>query len=272
MIAARLVRDGPRLSWQERMSELNGSSTTRATATIACVVLLTAVSAWATTVLAIRGPSWIVVASDSMYVSHEDGRSSTICKIHQGKNFYWASEGVYGGAGQSFDLPSLVGRADSVKSHALLDEMSTLDDIIVPALSDYLTLLRKAKPAKYQEILDRKHAATVIFFRVEQGLASYVSDAFYIAESPNREIIISSNDRKLCPGDCPEPISKWEDGEREAVDKYFEQHGMDGTPEDFLKRMVALEISDKPTTVGPPISVLRLDEHGASWPSPGVCQ
>jgi len=153
--------------------------------------------------------------------------------------------------------------------------MNALDRSVIPSLQRYLEGLRRSNPIFYRQIIERKKASTVIFFAIEAGVASYTADSFVAKEATAAgKIVVTRGERNSCPGKtCPSGQSIWMDGEHEAITEYLSQHGNapDGTGEDFVRRMILLEISAKPSTVGPPISILLLDASGAKWIQRGSC-
>ena len=70
-------------------------------------------------------------------------------------------------------------------------------------------------------------------------------------------------------------------GESNAIDKEVERlHNTDGWAgksnptdlENIARRFIALEIVDKPGKVGPPVSIVVVDQDGVHWTEKGACQ
>jgi hypothetical protein len=109
---------------------------------------------------------------------------------------------------------------------------------------------------------------SVAFVRMENGVPFFAIRGFEYHDGPSPTVEISRFD---CPGkDCSEGLRIEYIGKQNAIKAYFPNHvGETIDPVVLARKLVELEIEDEPSSVGPPIAILRLDPSGVTWISNG---
>jgi hypothetical protein len=75
-----------------------------------------------------------------------------------------------------------------------------------------------------------------------------------------------------CPGDCPGGTGIAALGYTKAIAEFLQKRPelVQGT-EESVRNLIKMEIEACPKSVGSPIAIIKLDAHGLTWLSDGVC-
>ena len=143
---------------------------------------------------------------------------------------------------------------------------------VTPLFKAAVIQARKTNPASYKELLRSPEPLQVVFAAVEDGTPIFVVAYFSVVEK-GRNIVVTPHET-LCPGTgCDNGRGAIVLGENGAARQAVKQPdfwvGLD--PLSAARKLVQLEITDRPDIVGPPISDLTLDSTGAHWGEKGEC-
>jgi hypothetical protein len=160
--------------------------------------------------------------------------------------------------------------ADGVKS------ASSFDGRVVNAqrgISDSFLVEMKRLQAEDPDsfkyaIRDPGPQLSVAFAQMENGVPLFAIRGFEYSDGLSPRVESSRAD---CPGmECPDGNRIEYMGKQNAIKAYFATHGRESIdPLVLARKLVELEIEDEPSSVGPPIAILRLDSSGATWISHG---
>lgn len=225
-----------------------------------------------TTVAIVRTPDLIVIASDSL--ANDGVQNLTVCKIgtNQRSAITFAVAGTvrYGRTG--FDAVALAQTAVS-RAETIQDAATEFGRLATKPFQTAATRIRAELPQKYESLRKSPEPLQVVFAAVENETPSYVIAYFTLEETAAAVAAIAH--QRACPGDgCSGARSVTVLGfndvaKREASGPAF-LSGLD--PLAAARKLVELEIEDRPDSVGPPVAILTIDRTGSSWNSKGTCR
>jgi len=207
----------------------------------------------------------IVLAADGLLGRYR-GRSRytpvAACKIFQFDNCSFSAAGnlFYRGTGFRLDV---IGREACQTPGSLAAKVYAFESTATPAIRRVLRDAHDNHPHAYRRFLGKVFAETV-FVGFEDGepvlmVKSHTVDkdgvlqARPIARYTEGTLIFGSNQAAL----------RFIDENRPLLKKL-------PAPE-IARKLIEVEISENPTKVGPPISILAIDKNGASWIQRGAC-
>jgi len=219
------------------------------------------------TVVAIRTPSEIYVGADSKLVAYGKDKKIelSICKIRQVDNLFFAQTGLVGDAAGGFNVAETV-----IKAHKHGDSISAtvqaFEKMVVGPLTTMLQQFKRDQPDFYKKDLQRDSHFSIMFFGLENGTVVVYSRYFTATDPINGSSKIEIQ-RKDCPGDCPTGTTYIFLGEQEAMNKF-----LDANPHyskigwaPTIRKLIEIEIADKPDFVGYPIDIIRLNNKVTEW-------
>jgi hypothetical protein len=233
------------------------------------IVLIVAAQAGATTIVAVRTPTEIVIGADSKVTdTYGNAFKRQGCKIIQAGNLFFAYEGLTRDTRTGFDIARVASQALQLRSNlSAAEKVSILTGFVASELFKELPRLKQHDPDTYREKVEGGQIfLTVLVAGFEAGRPLLFVRQFR-AVPVNRQTIGVS----VLPDDCPQ------DCVGDAVVKFLgETAAIDGLPEetpDFWKdglvegarRLIETEIAARSEYVGPPVDILRIDKTGARW-------
>jgi len=229
----------------------------------------------ATTVALIRTPREIFVAADSAV---EGQREANFCKIEQAGKFFFAVEGVAeinvvtngkSDPAKSFHVKLLAERA-ATRPGTIAEIALRFEREAEPVFQKIVAQNKKDAPEGYKRYLSgRPEALQVIFFGIDPDKApAYALIIFGVKDNADIPPTITV-ERRVCPGkDCYEPADITLLGESRKAMELTKQAGFPGSDiAGAVRRLVEVEIQDRPELVKPPVDVLELSILGANWVS-----
>jgi hypothetical protein len=226
-----------------------------------------------TSIVAILNNETVVIAADSKEMTvaktGEIYMPRSVCKIHQGNNFFWAVADTVKDPNTTFDIKATVGNV--ARTAALpSSKVDRLDRLIPQLIQHEAEALRRTQPKAFQQFADGQPFLEVLFIGFEQQKAIAVYRE-YLIKATRRRVEVVMAEPIDCPGaECRES-QMFVLGERLAIDAYFRTHKgvFQPTPIevsiDTIRNLVQSEINDSPLTVGPPIDIARIDRQGMRW-------
>jgi hypothetical protein len=249
---------------------------------IGIVVLLSVASssAFATSIVAVKNNDEIVIGADSKttLTSVETGAAGpeeiTKCKIVQEGDLFFASAGsagigpagLPGDVDREFDLKEII--AEGLRGNgSIADKVGNLERLLVANLTRMAEEVRQDNPAFFLGKFVKSPVHTVIVGGRDNGELVLMVRTFRLIISPSGSLSFSVG-RFACPGDCRVPFITIFEGRTMAIRKYLQQHELFlyyADPVTAVRHLVGLEISKEPSSVGPPVDILRLTRKGAEW-------
>jgi Proteasome subunit len=218
------------------------------------------------TVVAIRTPSEIYVGADSKLVAYGDIKiEQSMCKIRQVDSLFFAHTGLIGDAAGRFNVAETVIKAHRY-GHSISATVQAFEKMVVGPLIKTLQQFKRDQPDYYTKYLQAHSHFSIIFFGLENETPVVYSRYFNAKDSTDGSIKVDIQ-RKDCPGNCPTGMTYIFLGEQEAISKF-----LDGNPHyssvgwvPTIRKLIEIEIADKPDFVGYPIDIIRVDKKAAEW-------
>ncbi|MHB8754697.1 MAG: hypothetical protein ACYC92_07035 [Candidatus Acidiferrales bacterium] len=233
-------------------------------------ILFAPLTALATTIIAVRAPDFVVIATDSKATYRGRPGPPAVCKIDKSGALYFAVAGLDHDTRRNFYLKAIV--AGNFSPAGNFDEQVTrVEHAVSQALLIELGRMRVEDPGTYAfTVRPGKEVASMVLAEMQKGTPHLAARGFSWTPNPAPSISIS---RVTCPGDCANGRELVSLGEKAAAVKFM--HEISGENFDLpslATKLVQLEIDDSPGDVGPPISEIRIDKSGATWLSnPSGC-
>lgn len=223
----------------------------------------------ATSIVAVRTPTAVVIAADSLLTIRggEKPLSAKVCKIFQGGRFFFTLSGFYKDPDRDFDISALI--------PTLLDQEQSLVEAANAVTSRVAASLQT-------EMLRLRAEAPVIFTRNFPGEGQVVLKLLYAGFDDDQPVtllqtfrytmthpgdVAVSSEKVSCPGECNPAVANFYFlTERAAIDEYLAtKEPLRLSPEETARLFVDLEVKSGAADTGPPVDVLRIDRSGGVW-------
>jgi hypothetical protein len=253
---------------------------------IAALSLFSTTTLLATSIVALRRPTHIAIAADTLgrfLADNPNGERKTIshCKIHSSGGFFFALAGFTSDINSGFDTSPITAHALLRVGKIEVRSKRVVADIRAPLLKAVQRIYREASPEVAMPIIgDESHPIAVLqllVFGVENGIPEVVSANFTRINNEKHEPVGINAEVHVCPGEgCKDGEAYWLLGEQDAIVKAINGPSVPiwtGNDAADVRKLVSVEIADKPKLVGPPIDVLIVDAPGGHhWLTPlGRC-
>jgi hypothetical protein len=226
--------------------------------------------AFATTLIGLHLPDGFIIAVDSKVTYKGTGIQGppTVCKIFQSGSLYFAFSGLANDRNSGFFPEQIVANSFSAND-SLANNLDRMDRALSDALTIEMQRLKTQDPVSFA-FNHRPGADTlqIVAGEMLNDTPQMFGRGFQYVEETGK-IDIS---RLSCPGvDCPTEVKFFLAGDtdiaRVMVNQFFQETQTAHDPVADTRKLVEAEIIAAPETVGPPITILRVDKNGASWPS-----
>jgi hypothetical protein len=233
------------------------------------ILLLLAGRAFATTIVAVKTPTEIVIGADSKVTdTFGNAAAGQACKIVQAGNLFFAYEGLAKDKRTGFDIARLCRQSLLLKPNATAAErVSILTGFVTSELFAELLSLKQHDPDTYLEKVEGGQIFLKILIAGFDGERPLLFVRQFRAVPLNRQKIGVSVLPDDCLEDCTGEINVRSLGETAAIEGLPEE-----TPGFWTKgvvegvrRLIETEIAARGEYVGPPVDILRLDKTGARW-------
>ncbi len=237
-------------------------------------------TAFATSIVAVRNDNEIVIGADSKTMltggdgSRLEPESIEKCKIVQVGNLFFASAGsagigsveFFGNTDPEFNMKEAIAKGLGGKGD-IADKVKKLERVLVGNLTQIAEKARQDNAAFMLKRFVNQPIHTVLIAGSDNNDLVLMVRTFNLIVSPSGYLSFEIG-RYSCPGDCREPSIAIFEGKTEAIRNYLQENGyflnsMD--PAIAVRDLVGLEISKEPSSVGPPVDILRLTRKGAEW-------
>lgn len=224
---------------------------------------------YGTTIVVMRAGRSVVLAADSLaIVNHE---KNNICKIRKAGHIFFAIAGTE--STEQFHAFALAEKAIS-QTGSLRAAAKAFMNMVSGPFEEALTRLRNERPSDYAEIRSKEQPLEAAFAAIENGVPKYVIVTFTITQNSNGRISVAAQ-YKPCPGSaCPSSTTDINIlGENAAATKKFARLARnDADAVSVSRKLIETEITSRPGTVGPPISILVIGPSGQTWIEQGECK
>ena len=253
---------------------------------IASISVWSAAVLFATSVVAIRRPAHIVIAADTLGQLGAENpanvrKAISHCKIHSSGGTYFALAAFTDDIKSGYHPRRIASRALSRAGTIEVRSRRLVENLRQPLLRAVQRIYRETPPELARPIIgDASHPIAVLqmlVFGVENGIPKVISANFTRVNNEKHEPVGIDAEVHVCPGEgCKDGEGYWLLGETDAINNAINQPGVSpwtGDDAADVRKLVSVEIADKPKLVGPPIDVLIVDAQGShQWVKPlGKC-
>ena len=236
-------------------------------------------AASATSVVAVRNDDEIVIGADSkttLTPVSGAGKPESIakCKIVQTGDLFFASAGsagigqaeLRGYADPEYNMKDVI--AQGLRGNGnIAERVGNLERVLVANLTQIAEKVRQDNAAFFLERFVKNPVHTVIIVGPDDGELVLMVRTFRLIISPSGSLSFQIG-RFACPGDCRTSFITIFEGQTGAIRNYLQDHALFlyfADPVAAVRDLVELEISKDPSSVGPPVDILRLTKKGAEW-------
>jgi hypothetical protein len=218
----------------------------------------------ATSIVVIRTPDHIIVASDSLFRTGSGQEMG--CKIKHEGVVYFATAGIVENDHTGFNVNNIAQLAIQQGFYDVKSSARLFSSMVITPFAGALEELRRKHPDFYaRHVEHRPQPLQVVFMRRSAAPAFVV--IYLTVESPIGVPVKVRSHSVECPGDgCPNGYGARLLGDTDAAQRASEVNAFWGAGEvEGVRKLVEAEIAAAPDSVGPPIDILRLDINGPHW-------
>jgi len=221
-----------------------------------------------TTVVIVRSPEEIVIAADSKRSDPADPtRHREECKIIRLQSFVYVTTGLVEEENTGLNVPLLAIEV-SKTNQKLSRKVEELEQRVSDDLLKTHGEIRLNNPRLYERVSESISGTNIIIAGLESGVPRLFERMFNIVWTRNTDVEV-----RIWKRDCPNGINCDREegfsayGQTDAIRlflankaTFWEAGFVEGA-----RKLVELEIADKPEQVGPPIDIVRIDKRGSHW-------
>ena len=244
----------------------------RGTALAGAILLAFAAHASATTVVAARTPTTLVLGADSLTHTLDEDKYWSVCKINVSNGVFWAAAGATANPAMNYSLNALVDKA-MAGSSSLDARTAAFEAALIPQLAEVANAIRMENPSWYERHAEGLALTRVLFGAFENGASRLRLREFVTKANPSADRVDVSVTRTDCPGpSCANSriffLGQYEFASKVAGDLLTAP--TTGLAEG-VRRSIEAEIAHNPDHVGPPVSIVEITKDGANWIDKGKC-
>jgi hypothetical protein len=232
---------------------------------IARVFLVLAVgsTALSTTIVGVSTSDSVFLGADSMVDVGGRIAKGRMCKIVAGDNAAAAMAGHLADSATGFNAARLIRRALNT-SGPLAVKASAFEQIVRQPLQQSLDYGRNHVPLLFASKYAGKQVLQTIFASVEGGKPKMIASTIRANDSGSLlfDDLKELGSRQICVV-----------GESAAIARYqiTNPRWTEVDPAEIIRKLLALELKDKPTAVGTPLSIVRITSSERRWIEAGEC-
>jgi len=231
-----------------------------------------------TTILAVRASNGIIIASDSLQkviipstcvgVPEKSVRQS-VCKIYQFGNIFYATSGsLLSNPMTGFIGDKVIAKAFQ-KDKDIADNVDRFGNELQDPLKEAIENVKIEYPDYFEQNIFNHEPVQLLIAGIENGVPILMTRGFKVASSLGEPVRIEINKQgckePTCQQDHPFYIAL---GKHDALDRYVDNNPniwSPGITDDAVRRLVEVEIADKPEDVGPPVDILFVGINQMQW-------
>jgi hypothetical protein len=234
---------------------------------IYALLLLLAQPLYATSIIVLITPGYIVMGADSkrMIIDAESNvtQNQSVCKIRKANNYCYAIAGLVASRSTSFSADSIVHQ--QLKITADYDKaIKGIKKEIKKALQKELVYQKQHQPLSFQKMLQSKeHILEVVILSVKDNVPHVQIVGFELSDDQSIEVKAYT---ASCPGDCPETnVQLYFLGEYSGMENYLSQQHRNSDPVSLVEQLITLQSKATPSSVGAPINIVKYTSDGVEW-------
>ena len=234
-------------------------------------ILLSAKSLQATTIIVFVTSAYVLLGVDSKLTIENtitgEVRDSATTKLYQTNDYFFAMQGVYSLIENTDHFAKKLGsQLNSGKE--LSESVQSANLEIKKALNDQAGIIQEKWPDYYEsEYLDKKFILSYIIVGVKDKIPFAYKSAFVLEDSSEYDLSIQESHFPVATSK-PTDAKGYYLGEHDAIDNYMKrpENISNTTPEKLVETLFEIQIQATPSTVGPPVNIVKIEKDGAvSW-------
>lgn len=229
--------------------------------------LFLAHASYATSIVILVTPDYILMGADSKRMIIDDNSSKTInqsvCKIRNVGPYCYALAGFVASQSTFFSADSIVQRYLN-KDMEYQTAIASITKAIKKGLRKELRYQRKHQPQLFKKMIDSKEHLLEIAILSVQNNAPHVQIIGFEWSNENR--IEVKDYTAACPGDCPDKQAQFYLlGEYSGMEKYLDEKTNPSDPVALIKDLITMQSHATPTSVGVPVNMIKYTTSGVEW-------
>ena len=229
-----------------------------------------------TTIVGIRASNGIIIASDSLqkFIIPSTGPDApaksireSVCKIRQlGNIFYAISGSLVSNTKTGFDVDKVI--AESFQKDAdIADNASRFEKEIQKPLEEALENVKIEHPNYFEQSIYSHDFIQILIAGIENNVPILVVLGITVVSSLHEPVRIETNKYGCQGSTCPQELFLIAVGKHDVLDRYvYDNPNIWNTSLiNAARRLVELEIADKPEDVGPPVDILFIGLSQIQW-------
>lgn len=229
-------------------------------------------NAHATSVIAVREPTFLMFAADSKEVGRSGNASddNAVCKISATNGVYWSASGMVENPSLGFSVSSLIAKS-MASADTLQSRINAFSAAAIRPLTEIVTQQRLNSPAYYHRVYEvgRASILQVAFAAFYNGIPFlYVDDFRFTVDALTNKIVVTARTSLVpAPGYA---LLGYNEVIAMTLSKMNDWKAQIAIPKTMFA-LIGSEIYAHPKEVSMPIAIVALDKDGPHWISGGAC-
>ena len=224
---------------------------------ISVSVIVSCLSVSATTIVIVRTPNLIVIASDSKVQYQGAQGLPQGCKIARQNETYYVVAGLAMDTYHGFLAGRTIASAIA-RSNTFDEQVNAVEEDLQRELQKELDALKADGPEAFKFAVTGDTPSSVGIVTIEAGIPKVAVFSFVLDEKTGKIAV----QRDTCPGTCTGENFYIQLG---GVITQEEAKKVQGAPTYVARTLVEKQIARDPKNVGPPIEILELRASGPEW-------
>ena len=228
---------------------------------------LLAQSVYATSIVVLVTPDYILMATDSRrtFLDAQSNVSSreSVCKIRKAGDYCFALTGLVASEATRYSADSIVSKY--LKNTTDYDSaISYITADIKKALQKEFTYQKKHQPQAFKKTkASKNHLLEMVVLSVQNNKPKVQIIGFALSDEKQIQI---TDYTASCPGDCPAVQNQFYFlGEYKGIEKYMGTEQKTHNPEALLEQLITVQSQTTPQSVGTPVNMVKLTADGLEW-------
>jgi hypothetical protein len=223
-----------------------------------------------TAIIAVMTPDSIVIGADSKATTPDLSETVNQCKIENANGVLWARARYATDSGHGFSADAIA-RDTMTKSRTVKERVALFEQTVIPHLVEIMEERKRTARQWFDSQAEGKTVLEIVFATFE-AQKPHLYFRYFKAYSIDGQRVRIEPKRHDCPGNCRTDTTIIEMGHHETVDKLKDNpQTWSAGVDEGVRTLIQSEIDACPRSVGPPITIVKLDVHGLAWISRGMC-
>lgn len=231
------------------------------------LLFLLAQSVYATSIVVLVTPDYVLMAADSRrtFLDAESNVTSrkSVCKIRKAGDYCFALTGFVASHSTGYSADSIVSKylRNATDYNTAISHITTAIKI---ALQKEFIYQKKHQPQAFKKTKEAKnHILEMVLLSVQNNMPQVQIIGFALSNDQQIQI---TDYTASCPGDCPVAQTQFYFlGEYKGIEKYLQTGQPASDPETLLEKLITVQSQTTPRSVGTPVNMVKLTADGLEW-------